>query len=102
MANPASAAVKPRRVRYKVRNGTTKVPNLLRNTPPNRIQIGRGNDRSVVKTDSSAARGARGVAVEIGFIRAPSANGDCRKVSSGKQKTLPTFRWAGWGNSLFV
>jgi hypothetical protein len=39
-------------LRYNARTGTTNVPNLLRNTPPNRIQTGRGNDRSVVNRGS--------------------------------------------------
>ena len=57
MARPASPVVKPWRVRYSVRNGTTNVPNLFRKTPMNRIQTGRGNDLSVVRRVSLAAVG---------------------------------------------
>src|SRR6266542_897811 len=60
MANPASPRLKPWRVKYNVRNGTTNVPNLLRKTPANKIQTGRGNDRSVVPRDSLTGPGVVG------------------------------------------
>src|SRR6266545_5703078 len=62
-ASPASRVVKPWRVRYSVRNGTTNVPNLFRKTPANRIQTGRGNDRRVVQRDSFGGGGAERVSI---------------------------------------
>src|SRR6266498_2331136 len=61
MANPASPRLKPWRVKYNVRNGTTNVPNLLRKMPANKIQTGRGNDRSVVPRDSWVGPGGVGL-----------------------------------------
>src|SRR6185295_7406085 len=75
MANPASAKVKPRRVIYSVKNGTTNVPNLFRKTPTNKIQTGRGNDRSVARSDSFATTpvpgfeiAGIGLSASFGFI----------------------------------
>jgi hypothetical protein len=64
---------------YNERNGMTNAPNLFRNVPAKRIQTGRGKSRRLPRRLCCFCGGD-------GFI---------------KQKTLPTFRWAGFGKIWF-
>src|ERR1041385_7775640 len=72
----------------------TKVPNLLRKVPANKIHTGRGK---VFNTATVSPRNqCRGALIAISKVRF---------IWSGpfeKQKTLLTFRQAGWKNLCLV
>src|SRR6185503_4820269 len=57
IAMPASVCENPRRVRYKARKGMTKAPNLLRNVPKKRIQIGRGRPHNCCQSGATVPGG---------------------------------------------
>src|ERR1041384_6935090 len=72
----------------------TKVPNLLRKVPANKIQTGRGKVfNTATVSPRKRGRGALIAIIEVRFIWSGSF---------GKQKTLLTFRQAGWKNLCLV